>query len=99
MTVMGKERDAYVEKLKEQMDEWNAEIDKLQARADEAQTDARAAYLQHLAQLQSKRQVLKEKMTELHQAAESAWEDVKKGVDRAQKILGESIQSAKSRFN
>lgn len=96
---MGEARDAYVEKLKAQMDEWNAEIDKLQARADAAQADARAAYQKHLIQLKSKRQVLKEKMDELHHAGEGAWEDVKKGVDTAKHILAESIQSAKSRFN
>jgi hypothetical protein len=96
---MGEERDAYVEKLKIQFDEWNAEIDKLQAQADQAQADIRTTYLKHLIQLKSKRQVLKEKMAELHQAGEGAWEDVKKSVDMAQKILSESIQSAKSRFS
>ncbi len=96
---MGGERDAYVEKLKTKIDEWNAEIDKLQTQADQAQADARVAYQKHMVELKSKRQVLQEKMAELHQAGENAWEDVKKGVETAKKILSESVQTAKSRFN
>jgi hypothetical protein len=96
---MGEERDAYVEKMKARIDEWNDEIDKLQAQADQAQADIRTTYLKHLIQLKSKRQVLKEKMDELHQAGEGAWEDMKKGVEMAQEILSESLHAAKSRFS
>ncbi len=33
---MGEQRDAYVEKFKVKLDEWNSEIDALQAKAEKA---------------------------------------------------------------
>lgn len=38
------EKDAYVEKMKAKLDEWNAEIDKLQAKAKQAEADAEIQY-------------------------------------------------------
>jgi hypothetical protein len=35
----------------------------------------------------------------MQRAGEAAWEDIKGGVDSAWKSLGDSIQTAKSRFN
>jgi hypothetical protein len=96
---MGKERDAYVEKLKMKIDEYNAEIDRLQTGAHEAQVTGVASYQKYLLELKAKHLVLKEKMVELHHAGEGAWEDVKTGVDTAWKTLEESLKAAKSKFD
>jgi hypothetical protein len=96
---MGNEKDAYVENLKVKIDECNAEIDRLQVGADRAQVTGLAAYQKYVLELKTKHRVLKEKMEELHHAGEGAWEDVKNGVDTAWKTLGESIETAKSKFN
>jgi hypothetical protein len=96
---MGKERDAYVEKLKMKMDEYTAEIDRLQTGAHEAQMTGVASYQKYVIELQAKHQVLKEKMVELHHAGEGAWEEVKNGVDTAWKTLEESLETAKAKFD
>ena len=41
---MTEKRDAYVQKLKAKMDEWNAEIDKLAAKADQADAETKIKY-------------------------------------------------------
>ncbi len=40
---MGEKRDAYVQKLKGKLDEWNTEIDKLQAKSEQIKADAKDA--------------------------------------------------------
>jgi uncharacterized coiled-coil DUF342 family protein len=95
---VGTKRDAYVEKLKGNIDKWNAELDVLQAKADQAKADAKVELGKHIAEIKAKRQALEAKMGELKNSADEAWEDVKKGVDVARQILGQAINSAKDRF-
>ena len=95
---MGTKRDAYVEKLKGNITKWNTEIDELQAKADQAKADAKAEFHKHVVDLKAKRLALEEKIKELNNAKDEAWEDVKSGVDVSRQILGQAIQDAKSRF-
>jgi DNA-binding transcriptional MerR regulator len=91
--------DAYVEKMKTKIDRWKVEIDKLQAKADRAKTDAQIQYRHQMQELMAKRHDLEEKMMELQKAKVAAWQDMKAGVDTARHALGKSIKAAKSRFN
>ena len=59
------DRDAYVEKVKANIDQWNAEIDKLQANAREAQADAKIQYEKQLADMRKQRDEALEKMKEV----------------------------------
>ena len=38
------ERDLYVQEMKAKLDEWNAQVDRLLAKADAAQADAKLEY-------------------------------------------------------
>lgn len=95
---MGTKRDAYVEKLKGNIDKWNAEIDAFQAKADQAKTDVQVELHKQIVEIKAKRQALEGKMADLKNAADEAWEDVKGGVDVARQILGQAINSAKDKF-
>ena len=96
---MGEKRDAYVQKLKGKLDKWNVEIDVMAAKAERAKEDAKAQCLEKIAELKVTRKALEEKIEELQKAGETAWKDVKTGVDSARQALGKSLQSARSRFN
>ena len=96
---MSEKRNAYVEKLKANIDEWNVEIDKFKDKADQAKADAQVQCRKHVEELKAKRHELEVKIAELQKAKETAWEDVKAGVDTAWHAMGESIKAAKSRFN
>ena len=91
-------RDEYVRKLQEKLGKWNAEIDALAARAAEAKAGARSEYMEQIEALKAKQAVAREKIEELQQSGESAWEDLKSGVELAWTALGEAIDSARSRF-
>jgi len=96
--IMGEKRDVYVQNLKGNIDKWNAEIDGFQTKSDKAMTDAEVQFRKQIEELKVKRYELEQKMEELQNASETAWEDTKTGVDHIRKVLGESIEAVRSRF-
>ena len=91
-------KQAYEEKLKAQLNEWNAEIDLLKAKAERAEAEAKVNYRETIEDLQEKRSRANEKLQELQRAGDDAWEDLKEGIEEAWSSLGVSIKSAISRF-
>jgi chromosome segregation ATPase len=96
---MNDKKDAYIKKLKAKLDEWNAEIDKIQAKANQAEAETKIVYEKQLADLQSKRNDVDQKISELQQAGESAWEDLKQGLENSWDILKASFTKAKTEFD
>lgn len=92
------ERDAYVQKIKAQLDHWNAEIDKLEAKSQEASADAQIEYREQIDTLKQRRQEITEKLAALKTAGDSAWEDMKSGVELAWNAMDSALRSAVSRF-
>lgn len=91
-------RDAYVQKMKGQLDRWNAEIDRLQAKAKEAGSEAQKEFHERVAELRSRREGAEEKLEELRSSTSGAWEDLKTGVELAWESLGEAVKSATKRL-
>ena len=67
-------RDAYVEKMKLQIDEVNAKIDELEAKAKEAKEDARNKYQEEMSKLRHQSKLAVAKLDELKAAGEDKWE-------------------------
>ncbi len=95
---MTEQRDAYIQKLKAKLDEWNAEISILAAKAEQAGAEAKIEYHRQLDDLRAKRRELEGKISELQEAGESAWEDLKQGLENSWEILKISFTKAKSEF-
>ncbi len=95
---MGEKRDAYVQKLKDQIDQWNSDIDNLQEKAGKMGADAKAEMQKHVEELKAKRKDLEEKLKPVQKASGEAWEDLKGGTNQALKALGDAVTAAKSRF-
>lgn len=91
-------KDAYVEKLQAKMDGWNAEIDKLKAKADSAEADAKIQYYEQIDELRKEQLEAQDKLNELQKAGETAWEDLKAGVENAWDSLENAVKKAASRF-
>ncbi len=51
---MNEKRDAYVQKLKAQLDEWNTDINKLEAKVDQAEVGAKIEYHKRIADLRAR---------------------------------------------
>ncbi|MGD8367996.1 MAG: hypothetical protein PVG78_10155 [Desulfobacterales bacterium] len=95
---MGEKRDAYVQQLKAKMKEWRAEIDRLTARAEQAEAQAKIEYQKRIDKLEDKRKDLEDKIDAFQQAGESSWENLKEGIDNSWKIFKMSLSEAKSEF-
>lgn len=95
---MSGNREVYVEKMKAKLDEWNAEIDKLEAKSRQAEADAKKVYQKQIESIKEKRRETRVNLDEMRQAGEGAWQDLKAGVENAAASLGEAIRSAQSRF-
>jgi uncharacterized coiled-coil DUF342 family protein len=91
-------KDAYEKKLQAQLEEWEAELLKLKSRADKAQANAQLEYYKQINELRSLRDAAHDKLVELQEANEEAWEDLKKGVETSWKAFESALESAASRF-
>lgn len=92
-------KEAYEKKLQAQLDEWSAEIDRLRAKAAGVQADKEIEYNKQIEKLQSEQENARKKLTQLKNASEDAWEDMKAGVESAWDSLDSAVKSAMSRFH
>jgi predicted nucleic acid-binding Zn-ribbon protein len=96
---MNEKRDIYVKKLKDRIDDWNAQIDKLSAKVDQADTKVRAEYRKRLEDARKKRKDLEDKIAAMQKAGEGAWEALKEGVENSWEQLKAGLSKAKSEFD
>ncbi len=92
------ERDAYVQKMKAKLDEWNADIDKLEAQTSKVQADAKLRYEKQLTELKSNRDAAAQKLRELQDASVDAWEAMRRGTEAAWADMAKAFREAAERF-
>lgn len=92
------EQQAYKEKLKAKIDEWDAKIKEMRAKADQAQAESKIEYQQQVDQMETKREKLSDQLEQIKQAGGEAWKDIAAGADRALDELRESFEKAKAKF-
>jgi predicted secreted Zn-dependent protease len=91
-------REEYVQKMKTQLDQWNADVSKWEEKTKSAQAGMKAEYEKQLESLRSRRD---EAMYQLHLvqvASSEAWMDMMKGADAAWKAMGEAFMRARGHF-
>ncbi|HEY3378760.1 MAG TPA: hypothetical protein VGL77_14830 [Armatimonadota bacterium] len=92
-------REAFVAKLKAQLDEWNADIDKMEARARQAQADKQIAYNEHLVTLKQHRDTAQQQLAQVQQSSGDAWEEMKLGIEAAWARIAEAFTHARARLD
>jgi len=95
---MSEKRDIFVEKMKAKLDEWNADIAKLEAQARQKEADVQEDYRQRIETLKSKHKSVEERLDKVGQTGGEAWKDLKTGLELAADSMGEALSSAQSRF-
>lgn len=91
-------KQAYQDKLQAQLDQWRAEIGKLQAKAKSSSAQAQLDYYRQIEELRSMQVDAEKKLEELKQSGDEAWEDLKAGIDHAWDTMGNAVKSAAARF-
>jgi len=91
-------REEYVDKMKSQLDQWNAEAARWEEKVKHAEVDMKAEYERQLESVRSRRDEAMYNMRQLQAASTEAWMDMIRGVDEAWKRMGEAVGQARSHF-
>ena len=91
-------REEYVEKMKQQLDEWNDEIDGLEERLAKANEATRKRLEPHLAKAREARDTVVERLTALKDAGEASWDSARDEVEHLWKVFKQSVKYFKSQL-
>lgn len=95
---MKDKRKAYEEKIDAQLNEWNAQIALLKARADKARADAKIEYYKTIETLQHKQDEARTKLRELKTSGDEVWEDLKTGAEKVWDDVKTAFHAAASKL-
>jgi len=87
-------REEYVQKLKHQIEQWNAQM----AQWEATSRDAKDRYMMQLEQFRDKRDAAMAELRRLQSASADAWADMMKGTEAAFKSMQEAFESARKKF-
>lgn len=88
-------RDEYVQKLKAQVDQWNAQM----ATWEKASEDVKNKYLQQLDEARVRRDEAIAEMKRLQGASADAWTQMMKGAETAFKNMQTAFDNARKGFD
>ena len=91
-------RDEYIKRMKGQLDEWNAEIDEIEARFDAASDATKAKLEPHLAKVREARDATISKLAEIKDAGEASWDKVEGEAEHLWKTFKQSVNYFKSQL-
>jgi ribosome recycling factor len=89
-------KNVYIEKMKHQLDELNANMGKLEASATEAKEDVRAKYKEELRKLRHQSKLATEKFESLVAASEDSWENMMDEMEKMRDAFVHSFHYFKS---
>jgi|SRR2546429_73964 len=92
-------RDEYVQKLKSQIEQWNAQARDWEAKAREASAAMRAQYEKQLAQYGARRDAAMAELRRLQGASADAWQEMMRGMEGAMKSMQEAFERASRSFD
>ncbi len=93
-----RDRDEWVEKAKAKLDDWNEELDELEAKARVAQAEQKARYQRLLANLREYRDRLRNRISEIEEAGDTAWDELRESAERGWNALQKGFQAAAEEF-
>jgi hypothetical protein len=87
-------RKDYIDKMAARLKEWDAEIEKLEAKAAVAKADVKASYNEQINELHLKKVEAQQKLKKIQDAGEDAWEELKDGAEKSWQIFEDSVKRA-----
>lgn len=91
-------KNKYLEKASRQLEEWDYELNRLEARLDDIQDEFKHKLEERLNHLKKERQTFKAKVKDFEETSEEAWEDIKEGLEMAWDSIKLGFLSARSEF-
>lgn len=91
-------RDQYIESLKTQLDQWNAEVAKWEEKSKTAQADMKAAHEKQLDEYRRQRDGALDQMRQVQSASADGWQSFMRSTDEAWARTREAYEKAYSQF-
>lgn len=86
---------AFQDKIEAQLKEWSAEIEKMKAKADKLEAEARLEYQQQIRSLGEKQQAVQSRLQTMMEAGEERWDRLKTDVEVAFNAFAKEFQRVK----
>lgn len=86
--------DNYKQKFEAQLDSWNADLDKLKAKAKNAEADKKIEYADEIEAMERRLQKAEKELRNFSNASEDAWETFKKDFEIAWNNLSKEHEPA-----
>ncbi|TVQ42069.1 MAG: hypothetical protein EA365_16100 [Gloeocapsa sp. DLM2.Bin57] len=92
------DKNTYQGEMETKLQQLGAQLDTLKAKSDQATADAKAEIDKHIQELTAKQEELKQRLAELKNSSDDAWESLKTGVQTAWDDLSKAFDEAVSKF-
>ena len=92
-------RDEYVQKLKAQIDAWNAEAGRWEERMRKAQAGMKAEYERQMQNFRSKSDQAMAELRRLQAASADAWTEMMRGAEASMKTMQEAFEKARRSYD
>jgi hypothetical protein len=92
-------RDEYVQRLKAQIDAWNAEAGRWEEKVRKAQAGMKAEYERQLESFRKRRDEAMAELRRLQSASADAWTEMMRGAEASMKSMQEAFERAQRSFD
>lgn len=92
-------RDEYIARLKTQLDRWNEDVSRFEAKAKATGKGLAERYERELDVLKSQRELARYNLRLLEDASGAAWKDLQEGADDAWERMRAAVGSASAWFD
>ena len=92
------QRKEYIDKMSDQLKKWDDKIIDMEKNAGSVKNDLKAEYRKQMDELIKKKDKVKSELNALQENGSQAFDELKNGMNRSFKELGESIEMATQKF-
>lgn len=96
--MLPEDKKAYLQKITDQLAEWEARIDTLKVKGEHLAEEAKQEFEEQLAEMNEKRAELSAYLDELTDKADDLWEDVKEEAEEKWDSISSTVDRFISRF-
>jgi recombinational DNA repair ATPase RecF len=92
------DKKSYLQKMADQLKEWDREINDLKARVSKARAESKTELLNQIDELHKKQENAHGKLKQLQDAGDDAWDEMKTGLERSWTEFKSAFSNASSKF-
>ncbi|MBK7365388.1 MAG: hypothetical protein IPI97_10470 [Nitrosomonas sp.] len=98
MIMLPEDKKAYLQKISDQLAEWETKIDALKVKGEHLAEEAKLEFEEQMAEMNEKRAELSAHLDELTDKADDLWEDVKEEAEEKWEKISTTVDHFISKF-